>query len=268
MNSKNYLNGKRLEKALLTIKPKHLYPEFSPRLFKLIDKSIPNSHISTFENENWRLSSINITEQQALVYNISERSSYKDRISLRPRYVRPGKYNVLFDNENRVVMSDTPVEKAEHYIFVKNARGNVLIAGLGIGMVAWATALKPEVKTVTVIEKSLDLILVFANECRNNSFYKDRPEVIEKISIIHNDINTYLNNLSNQERDAYTTAWFDIWNDISDLNLKEMNSLMGMVPATKFRGCWAYNQTIYMKFIYDSLERAKQLKRKKEKTRG
>lgn len=259
MISKNFLSGKNLEKTLLRVKPKHLYPEFNPKLSEIVDQIIPSSHISEFQNENWRIKNIEITEEQALFYNVKETQNYNNRLSLRPRYIKAGKYLVLYNKENRVVMSDTPIEKAEHYFFVKKAKEKVLIAGLGLSVVTWAVALKPEVTSVTVVEKDLDLILLLAKEYKTNPFYSSHPEIINKISVINDDIFNYVKKLTPQRRNSFTSVWFDIWNDISDENLTDMNKLMKKFPKAAINGCWAYNQTCYMHGINNLIERNRKL---------
>ena len=54
------------------------------------------------------------------------------------------------------VMSDTPQEREQAQEFVDNARGHVLVAGLGLGWVLHAV--KDKVRSLTVIEKSADVI--------------------------------------------------------------------------------------------------------------
>ena len=52
-----------------------------------------------------------------------------------PRTVTAGTYTRLMRG-GTVVMSDTPAEWRDHSYFVDRAEGRVLVAGLGIGMVA------------------------------------------------------------------------------------------------------------------------------------
>lgn len=49
-------------------------------------------------------------------------------------------------------MSDTPDERRDHAGVLWRAKGEVLIGGLGLGMVALGCALRPEVTRVTVLE--------------------------------------------------------------------------------------------------------------------
>jgi len=132
--------------------------------------------------------------------------------SLRNRRIPVGTYTGLYIN-NCIVMSDTPSEYKDHRYFIYHASGNVLIAGLGIGMVLNEVAKKENVTHITVIEKNQDVIdLVWQH-------YKDKYG--DKIEIFHANIFDW-----KPLKDAYYDfAWYDIWNDICSDNLKEMTKL-------------------------------------------
>jgi hypothetical protein len=72
-------------------------------------------------------------------------------------YCPPGTYACLRVN-GRLMMSDTRMEHYTNYKVVREARGNVLIAGLGLGMILHPILAKKEVLSVTVIEKYADVI--------------------------------------------------------------------------------------------------------------
>ena len=57
-----------------------------------------------------------------------------------------------------LVMSNTSMEKCTNSDFVYNATGDVLIGGLGIGLIIMPLLEKDEVKSITVIEKYQDVI--------------------------------------------------------------------------------------------------------------
>ena len=73
-------------------------------------------------------------------------------------YVPPGAYcglkRVSNSNEtwDTVWMSDTPLEQSTNYDAHRQAHGDVLVVGLGIGMVSLAMCRKKEVRSVTVLE--------------------------------------------------------------------------------------------------------------------
>lgn len=75
----------------------------------------------------------------------------------------------------KTIMSDTPMEQRTNYRFVHNAHGDILIGGLGIGMVLMAIQDKPEVRSITVVENSKDVIAAVKPQLPLN----DKVEVIE-----------------------------------------------------------------------------------------
>ena len=102
----------------------------------------------------------------------------------------------------RIMMSDTQHERLTNWEVLHKAKGNVLIAGLGIGMIVHAIADKPEVTTITVIEKELDVIRLISPSLPKS----------EKLTVIHADIFKW-----NPPQGArYDTIYFDIWADASN----------------------------------------------------
>lgn len=124
-----------------------------------------------------------------------------------------GTYTKLMNNQ-ALVMSDTPDEIHDHLRFIHRARGHVLIAGLGLGMVLQAVAQKPEVKSVTVVELSPDVIQLIEPHYRAKSW-------ADKFQIVNDDIYTW----KMPPGDHYDCAWFDIWNNLSTDQLKDMAKL-------------------------------------------
>ena len=66
-----------------------------------------------------------------------------------------------------VWMSDLYVERDSNRDILRAARGDVLLVGLGIGMVAVAICRKPEVTSVTVLELEPDVIRLVAPHIRH-----------------------------------------------------------------------------------------------------
>lgn len=67
-----------------------------------------------------------------------------------------GKYVRLL-HKNEVVMSDTNMEKRTNSKFVINAHGNVLIGGLGIGMILWQYKIKVMLKGLLLLRNQKKL---------------------------------------------------------------------------------------------------------------
>jgi hypothetical protein len=80
----------------------------------------------------------------------------------------------LYEDGN-LRMSDTPQEMFQQYEAYKNAKGKVLIGGLGLGMSPTLFANKKDVDSVTVIEIEKDVIKL----CKPKN---------KKIKVIHDDI--------------------------------------------------------------------------------
>lgn len=64
----------------------------------------------------------------------------------------------LVRNGDQLLMSDTPQEAFLQYEAYQSAKGRVLVGGLGLGVIATWMAKKPEVKEITVVEISKDVI--------------------------------------------------------------------------------------------------------------
>ena len=125
------------------------------------------------------------------------------------RYTPPGEYTKL-TRSGYLVMSDTPDEMRDHYEIVRQASGHVLINGLGIGMVLRAVLKKPEVKRVTVVEKSADVIALVGPSYAS-----------ERVEIVHADAFDY----QPPKGVRYGAVWHDIWDDICGDNLAGMTKL-------------------------------------------
>lgn len=128
------------------------------------------------------------------------------------RHVPAGMYTRLLHN-GHVVMSDTPDEMRDHQEFVRRAKGNVLIAGLGLGMAVQACCLKSQVDRVIVVEISSEVIELVGPH------YMERFG--DKLKIVNADIFKY----TPPRGMHFDVAWYDIWSEICGDNLKSMEKL-------------------------------------------
>lgn len=113
-------------------------------------------------------------------------------------------------------MSDTPMERRTNEEFVLAAHGDVLIGGLGIGMLIPPLLEKPTITSITIIELQQEVIdLVDAR----NRF--DQLPFPDRISVIQGDMLEWVP----EKGIKYDAAYFDIWQDISDDNHPEMKKL-------------------------------------------
>lgn len=105
------------------------------------------------ESGDWSIRRIVVSEEEAKFDRLRAVISFSGG----GRGVPAGTYTGLYHG-NSVVMSDTPHEIRDHFGFILRAKGRVLIHGLGLGMCLAAVLKKDEVTSVTVIEKSPDVI--------------------------------------------------------------------------------------------------------------
>lgn len=120
-------------------------------------------------------------------------------------YVPPGRYCALkrVGNSNsswdKLWMSDTPMEHRSNYAAHRSATGDVLVVGLGLGMVSLAMCRKKEVRSVTVLEIS--------------------PAVIELVAphVAHRKLRIILANgeLPPLRGRHFDFVYVDIWSDFS-----------------------------------------------------
>jgi len=141
-------------------------------------------------------------------------------------------------HHEEVVMSDTPAEISDHIDFINEASGDVLVTGLGIGMVASALAKKNNVRSITVIEASEDVINLVAPHLES-----------EKITVIHADAFKY------EPDKHFDFAWHDIWTPICSDNIPEMGILAyhyrNHVDVQRF---WCYEECAEQILDWDAEE--------------
>lgn len=132
------------------------------------------------------------------------------RMLLRPQeYVAPGVYTKL-SHYGKLWMSNTQMEFRTNREFLLNAKGNVLIAGLGLGIVPTILCSRDQVSSVTVLEINPDLIDMMTP-------HLERP----KLKIIQADVLEYIPG----KRECYDSLWFDIWSSICLDNLDAIKVL-------------------------------------------
>lgn len=130
-------------------------------------------------------------------------------------YVPPGKYARL-KIKGGVMMSDTRMEHITNYTALNRATGDVLIGGLGIGMLLLPVLQKPEVKSVTVVELYQEVIDLVEPAIR-----KAAGSDSVKLTVVRDDVLTW----RPTKGVTFDTIYFDIWQDISTDNLKEIATL-------------------------------------------
>ncbi|AFU88200.1 methyltransferase [Caulobacter phage CcrColossus] len=138
----------------------------------------------------------------------AKRSASSIMDELRGRGLPEGEYTRLANDTEDCFMSDTPAEYRDAMWFIGAAKGDILISGLGLGMVVKALLKKPEITSITVLELSEDVIKLVAPS------YPD-----PRVRIIHADCRTW------KADRKFDYAWHDIWAEVSLDDLPEMQLL-------------------------------------------
>lgn len=164
-----------------------------------IDIKVPDGKEGDYE-----ISTFIVSKEDADRYN------FRQAISGSFRPILPGTYKRLKCN-GHVVMSNTPAEIRDHSYFIREAKGKVLINGLGLGMVVAAIMDKEEVADITVVEISPEVIKL------SGPTYSNHP----KVTVVNADAYEY----QPSKGAWYDYVWHDIWNDITVGNVEGMKRL-------------------------------------------
>ncbi len=140
--------------------------------------------------------------------------------------VREGSYVRLYVG-GELMMSDTDAERSSNLEVVIKAKGRVLIAGLGVGMILCPILANQKVQGVEVVESSPDVIQLVEPALRG------LPGA-EKLNVVEADILTW----KPPRGSKWDTIYFDIWPDICLDNLPQMQILHRRFGRYKNPGGW------------------------------
>jgi hypothetical protein len=161
-----------------------------------------------------------VGEAKVTHFEVSKKAS--DFTSLRAavnacsgEYVPPGKYARLVVGKH-LMMSDTLMEQSTNSHAVYRANGDVLIAGMGLGVMLIPVCRKPEVRSVLVIEKSADVIALVEPHVRAHL-----GADAAKLTVINMDIFDFYP----PKGQKWDVLWFDIWPTVCEDNLDGLATL-------------------------------------------
>lgn len=123
-----------------------------------------------------------------------------------------GTYTSLWWDGFGSVMQDSAQEYYEHQPLWNNARGDILIGGLGIGLVNEYLVTKPEVTSVTIIEKYPEVIDLVWEHCARDS----------RFTLVQADAETWVPPSGSR----WDYAWFDTWLGNNPMNCDEYEQYM------------------------------------------
>jgi hypothetical protein len=153
-----------------------------------------------------------VTELGALVHNLNHIENGSPQMC-----ISTGRYVRLYVGKE-LMMSDAPYEAQSNRDLIEGARGKVLIAGLGMGMVLVPILRNPKVSVVTVVEKSKHVIKLVKEPLLKNGPFTENEKM--KLVVVQGDINSFT-----PKANSYDFIYFDIWPTISSRNLPEIDSL-------------------------------------------
>lgn len=150
-----------------------------------------------------RVEHFDVTPENAKFANMTASWSPGGSVNM----IEPGRYARLFVN-GTLVMSDTQMEQRTNQEAIQTATGNVLIGGLGLGLIVVPILQKPDVTGVTVIERNADVVTLVEAHIRKY----DRRGLL-KIEV--GDVDTWTP-FSTQKppfnvKRRYDYIYFDIW---------------------------------------------------------
>lgn len=122
---------------------------------------------------------------------------------------------LIYKPENEVMMSDTPMERNTNQHFLNSAHGDVLIFGLGLGLIVLPLLEAENVSSVTVIELHQDLIDMVQPILKKH-------DKSNKLKCIQGDCFTYHEQIKGR---MYDCIYGDIWMSISTDNYEDMKFL-------------------------------------------
>lgn len=146
-------------------------------------------------------------------------------------------YNLYNRGQQWMVLNQNKQEVKELYSSYDVAQGDVLITGLGFGILALWLCGKPEVTSVTVVEISQDIVDIFKT---NNS-------IPEKLTIIVADALSFTTDL---EYDSLLLDHYELETD--SWKLKNMRDISTKIKHKSF---WAWSlESIYLKSWLTDIE--------------
>lgn len=127
-----------------------------------------------------------------------------------------------------IVMEDSLHERRQHLSFALNARGRVLVTGLGLGCVVRGLLCNPRVESIDVAEISEDVLSLVAGHMPKDP----------RLKIHHVDAFEFV-----KSRGPWDFAWHDIWTDTDSgephLQVAHMQLFLNCMRRAKRQGAWA-----------------------------
>lgn len=168
-------------------------------------------HDLPIETERYLIQKHKTTEEDIKTLRDSDSigSMYADKMLIGQEHI------ILTDKSTMtVMMSDHVSETLTNQVFLDSAKGDVLIFGLGLGLIVFPLLLDEGVRSLTIVEKDRNLIEVVGEILKS----KDLRNIVK---IIEGDAYNYFESMLT----TYDIIYFDIWPKIDTLSFQEMDLL-------------------------------------------
>ena len=193
--------------------------------YEKTDKYLSNPYLKNVKFNKITLNNIHLVKDNYDPYEgfplydvkVDENSYYQETYSL-------GFFDKTFffpalNDRGSTWMSLIPSEINTMEEAINEAKGNVLVYGLGLGYYLYMISLKKDVKSITVVEKDKDVIKVFNDSLKHNFDMK-------KINIINEDAFIY----ENKSKEQFDYVFVDLWHGAEDglpiyLKMKSLEKL-------------------------------------------
>lgn len=202
------------------------YDERFPRMYKVLpERKFGKAEIRHFD----------VTPEQSMMTRLRAQFNPDTRWH---GYVAPGRYaRLTIDDE--LFMTDTGFERWSSFPLLEYAHGNVLISGLGLGMVILPLLLDSFVQKIFIVEKEPDVVGLVAAPLSNFLLRKLGTERRRCVEVYCGDIWTW----DNPDKLMFDTIFHDIWPSFGPDLLPEFKKLKRRykkwLNKGGWQGCWA-----------------------------
>jgi spermidine synthase len=154
--------------------------------------------------------------------NISDDVPFKDKLIVNKEYV-------ILHNKltGKVMMSNHETETYTNIKFLDNVKGDVIVFGLGIGLIILPLLNDDRIKSIDIIEIDIGLIEMISKKLA-------KYDINKKINIINADANEY--HLVNKK--LYDTIYFDIWYSVEIQTFAQIDTLHSNWNRFLKKGGW------------------------------
>lgn len=162
-------------------------------------------------------------------FEVKEKDFGRLYYALHGRPVPPGIYTRLIHHEE-VIMSDTPAEIRDHneaiWRIEKVLDENVLINGLGLGVILKVAMMNERIEKIVVVEISPDVIKLVAPAYTHDA----RVHIVQADALVWRP----------KRGTRFAVVWHDIWPAICSDNLEDMKLLhRSYGKRCSWQGSWA-----------------------------